>query len=52
VGKCGDLTAAKGALTKHQAALTVTVFGHRISRAPISKFLGSESGLHSLVYDL
>ncbi|MGI9452525.1 MAG: hypothetical protein ACR2QH_18070 [Geminicoccaceae bacterium] len=32
VGKYGDLTAAKGALTMHQAALTVTVFGRRVSK--------------------
>jgi peroxiredoxin len=32
VGKDGDLNAAKGALTMHQAALIITVFGHRICR--------------------
>jgi hypothetical protein len=31
VGKLDDLTAAKGALTMHQAALTITVLGYRIS---------------------
>ncbi|MGI9450482.1 MAG: hypothetical protein ACR2QH_07590, partial [Geminicoccaceae bacterium] len=33
VGKCDDLTAANGALTMHQAALKIRVFGHRISNA-------------------
>ncbi len=32
VGKCGDRTVEKGALTVHRAALTVTVFGHRMNR--------------------